>query len=199
MRTIFSTIIIAFMTIGCSATHPAIQEYTILPSYTPNEKTEPINATLKLSSTRAISSLSSTQLYYLKEISSIDSYLYSRWSDSPASMIDRALNSSLQNRHLFIALIPSTSSASADLILESDLNAFYHRFVNDNKSEGFIDATYRLVDSKTKKTIASKRFVITEPSASADAKGGVNALTKATHHLSSASVEWLEHITRKNQ
>ncbi|MDQ1297602.1 MAG: cholesterol transport system auxiliary component, partial [Campylobacterota bacterium] len=126
--------IISLLT-GCSVIRPATYEYTILPSYTPmSEVTNSIKATLKLSSTRSIASLASTQLYYLKETSNIDAYLYSRWSDTPSSMIDRCVYSSLQNEHLFESLIPSTSSATADLILESDLNAFYHRFHNDASS-----------------------------------------------------------------
>ncbi len=199
MKTIFTYAIIAFIVAGCSSLRPSVHEHTILPSNTPHVAvTQSINATLKVLSTRSISSLASTQLYYLKDASHIDAYLYSRWSDSPSSMIDRSLTSSLQNRQLFTTLIPSTSSATADVILESDLSAFYHRFNDDAKSEGFIDVTYRLIDTKTKKTIASKHFVIIEPALSADAKGGVDALTKATWHLSEKTTDWLETVGREN-
>lgn len=191
MKQITALITIISLFTGCSAIHPATSEYSILPSYTPMSEANSINATLKLSSTRSIASLSSTQFYYLKEPSSINAYLYSRWSDIPSSMIDRTLTSSLQNQHLFDTLIPSTSSASADLILESDLNAFYHRFHNDANSEGLIDITYRLIDPKTKTTLSSKRFIITEPSPSEDAKGGVMALQNATYTLSSQCLSWL--------
>lgn len=192
MKQITALIAIVSLFTGCSTIHPATSEYSILPSYAPvSEATNSISATLKLSSTRSIASLSSTQFYYLKETSHINAYLYSRWSDTPSSMIDRALYSSLQNQRLFETLIPSTSSASADLILESDLNAFYHRFHNDSSSEGLIDITYRLIDPKTKTTIASKRFIITEPSPSQDAKGGATALNKATHNLSLQCISWL--------
>jgi len=200
MKTIFLYTIITFILAGCTTLRPSLHEYTILPSYTPHTVTAlPINATLKLSSTRSIASLSSTQFYYLKNTSHIDAYLYSRWSDTPSSMIDRSLTSSLQNRQLFAALIPVSSSATADLILESDLSAFYHRFLDDSKSEGFIDITYRLIDPKTKKTVAAKRFVITEPALSSDAKGGVDALTKATRRLSENSADWLEATGRDTQ
>ena len=199
MKTIFTYTIVAFIVAGCSALRPSVHEYTILPSTTPRVALiQSINATLKISSTRSISSLASTQLYYLKDASNIDAYLYSRWSDSPSNMIDRSLTSSLQNRQLFATLIPATSNATADVILESDLNAFYHRFNDDSKSEGFIDITYRLIDPKTKKTIASKRFVILEPALSGDAKGGVDALTKATQHLSENTTDWLEAVGKDN-
>lgn len=200
MKYLFYLTAIALLFTGCSVIRPATYEYTILPSYTQSgENTNPIKAALKLSSTRSIASLASTQLYYLKETSHIDAYLYSRWSDTPSSMIDRSLYTSMQNQHLFETLIPATSSATADLILESDLNAFYHRFLDNSTSEGFIDITYRLIDQKTKKTIASKRFIATQPAPSANAKGGVAALGTATHNLSNQCIAWLNLTLKENQ
>jgi cholesterol transport system auxiliary component len=196
------TVLITFLLLftGCSVIRPATHEYTILPSYMPtDEGTNSINGTLKLSSTRSIASLSSTQFYYLKEASHIDAYLYSRWSDTPSSMIDRSLYSAMQNEHIFETLIPSTSSATADLVLESDLNAFYHRFQKDSTSEGLIDITYRLINPKTKTTISSKRFIITEPSPSEDAQGGVIALNNATHNLSHQCISWLTLALKDNK
>lgn len=195
---LFITIVVLFT--GCSTVRPPINEYTILPSYTQVLDNQPsFNGTLKLSSTRSIPSLASTQFYYLKETSSINAYLYSKWSDAPSSMIDRSLASALQKEQLFETLLPPTSSATADLVLESDLNAFYHRFHNDSTSEGLIDITYRLINPKTKTTIASKRFTIMEPSPSQDAKGGVIALRNAIHSLSGQCTSWLTLILKESK
>lgn len=193
MKNIVLTAAAISLLTGCSTTTPAINEYTILPLY-PLHSSLPdkSNLSIKLIPTKSIPSLSSKEIYYLHGTGQTGVYLYSRWSDSPASMIDRSLISSLQNRRLFITLLPATSSASADMTLESDLHAFYHRFHDDGTSEGYIDITYRLIESKTKKVIASKRFVITSPSLSADAEGGVNALTDATRRLCDESFLWLE-------
>jgi len=201
MKPIALCITIVILFTGCSTIRPSMHEYTILPaSYTPTgDMHVSMNGTLKLSSTRSIASLSSTQLYYLKEPSSINAYLYSKWSDTPSSMIDRSVTSSLQNEHLFETLLPPTSSATADLVLESDLNAFYHRFHNGANSEGFIDITYRLINPKTKTTIASKRFILIEPAPSQDAKGGVLALNNATHNLSLQCVSWLTLILKESK
>lgn len=183
---------ISMMT-GCSTTTPAINEYTILPLYAPHNSPIPRSElSLKLIPTKSIASLSSKEMHYLRSTAQTGVYLYSRWSDTPASMIDRSLISSLQNRRLFSTLLPATSSASADMTLESDLHAFYHRFHEDGSSEGYIDITYRLIGSKTRHVVASKRFVITSPSLSADAQGGVNALTDATRRLCDESLLWLE-------
>ena len=199
MKAISLTLLVSLLFTGCFTLRPATHEYTILPSYTAVQPiAQPIDATVKISATRSIPSLSSTQFYYLKGSSNISAYLYSRWSDTPSNMIDRSLYSMLQNQHLFTALVPAASSATADLVLESDLNAFYHRFHDGTNSEGFIDITYRLIDPKTKKTMASKRFVITEPSPSEDASGGVVALNHATHELSNQCISWLSINLKEN-
>lgn len=200
MKTVYLSAFLALLLVGCTSIRPTMHEYTILPSYTkPIEASNPFNATLKLSSTKSMASLSSTQLYYLKDSILMDAYLYSRWSDSPSRMIDRAIYSSLQNQQLFETLIPATSSATADLTLESDLHAFYHRFLDDAHSEGFVDITYRLIDTKTKRPIASKRFIIIQPAPSADAQGGVSALNSATHTLSDQCTAWINVTMKENK
>lgn len=200
MNLIFLGILTAFVFTGCTTVQPAVHEYAILPTYMPvNHLAQPINATLKISTTRSIPSLASTQFYYLKSSTDIAAYAYSRWSDTPANMIARVLSSSLDNEHLFTAIVSPASSATADLLLESDLNGFYHRFIDNAHSEGYIDVTYRLVDPKTKKTIASKRFVITQPSPSQNANGGVLALNLATQELSHQCIAWLGMNLKENR
>lgn len=201
MKTIaIAAILFALTFAGCSITTPAVNEYAILPLYSPqNALAVPVNLSLKLTPTKSIASLASKDIYYLRDAAQIGSYLYSRWADTPASMIDRSLTSSLQNRHLFTTLLPVTSSAYVDLTLESDLHAFYHRFQKNGSSEGYIDITYRLIESKSKKTVGSKRFVVISPSPSSDAAGGVNALSAATQQLSKESTLWLEITAKDNQ
>lgn len=193
--------VFALVLAGCSTTTPPINEYTILPVYSTEEapNTAQANLSLKLAPTKSIASLSSKELFYLRDSGQIGAYLYSRWADTPASMIDRSLISSLQNRAFFSALLPNGSNANADLILESNLHAFYHRFSKNDTNEGFIDITYRLIETKNKQTLASKRFVITVPSQSADAKGGADALTIATRSLSREITLWLEMISKEKQ
>lgn len=191
-RTVF--LISAVMALaGCSGTAPAIKEYTILPSKAVHRPSVPlVNGSLRIAAAKTIPSLASKNIYYLRGRGEAGRYLYSRWSDTPASLIERSLTSSLQERGIFGILLSPTSTARSSYILESDLNAFYHRFHDDGTSEGYIDITYRLIESDNKKVIASKRFVITSPSLSADAKGGVTALTDATRRLCDESALWLE-------
>lgn len=190
------TLLIPFVILlgGCSSTlTPPVQEYTIYPPLHSSSSSKPFSAkTLRLSPTKTIPSLSSRNLLYLRQNGEVGNYLYTRWSDVPAILIERSLVDSLQVNMLFSALLTNTSSAQSDLLLESDLHAFYHRFEADRKSQGVIDITYRLIDTKTKLPIASKRFFITKEASGENAAGGIEALTAATSELTLQCTQWLQ-------
>ncbi len=201
MKYPFFFLLSALLLIGCStALTPPISEYTIFPVQPlVDSKSSLSSRSLGLATSKTLPSLSSKNLYYLREDGENGAYLYSRWSDTPAVLIQRSLTASLQKKALFVSLLPPTSVAHAHWILESDLNAFYHRFSTKEKSEGFIDITYRLIDTATKLPIASKRFIITAPASSNDAKGGVNALTQATQELCEQITAWITTLAKEKQ
>lgn len=190
------TLLISFAMLigGCSSTlTPPIQEYTIYPPLHSASSPQPLSTkTLRLSPMKTIPSLSSRNLLYLRENGEIGSYLYTRWSDAPSVLLERSLSHTLQEKMFFSTLLTGASSAQSDLLLESDLHAFYHRFDTDRKSQGVIDVTYRLIDAKTKLPIASKRFFITKEASSENAAGGIEALTAATSELTIQCTQWLQ-------
>lgn len=190
----FYTLIIplAFMITGCSSAAPAVNEYTIYPSASIKSTTVHSSKVLRLASTKAIPSLESKNLTYLRLDGVIGSYLYTRWSDTPSQLIERSLHHSLQEQALFSTILSPTSSARADILLESDLHAFYHRFEAGETSKGVIDITYRLIDVNTKLPIASKRFLITKDATSEDGIGGIKALSDATKELSELCSQWIK-------
>ncbi|MDD5052793.1 MAG: ABC-type transport auxiliary lipoprotein family protein [Sulfuricurvum sp.] len=199
MRYILLSVTLALSFIGCSSTlTPAISEYTIFPSSFTDKSDKPLSEhTLTIASTKSIPSLASKNIFYLRESGESGIYLYSRWSDTPNVFIERSLNTQLQEKKVFISILPSTSTAHSDWILEANLDAFYHRFSADGNSQGFIDITYRLIDASTKRLISSKHFTIIVKAPSNDAKGGVYALTQATQNLSEQCSQWL--ITQVKQ
>lgn len=188
----------SILLIGCSSTlSPTIQDYTIYPN---SVKTTPSTIhstiTLRLSTTKTVPSLSSKNIYYIHTNGESGNYLYSRWSDTPAQLIERSLIASLHDQALFNSLIPATSTAQAEWILESDLHAFYHHFISNTQSEGVIDITYRVIDTKTKHLIRTQRFFITIPASSNDASGGINALNLGTKTLVTQCTLWLSNAIK---
>lgn len=190
MKMIQSTLIALLFFSGCSTVTPSTQEYTINPKAT-IEKSVKSDKIIRLATTKSIPSLMSKHIIYIRANGESGNYLYSRWSDIPSVMIEHAILNTLNEHSVFKAILPSTSVATADLLIESDLVSFTHSFDASGKSYGVIDITYRLIDPKTKMTISSKRFFITTEADSLDAKGGVKALNKATQLLSEQFILWL--------
>lgn len=183
---------------GCTHPAPSMSVYTILPkahalSDTPPQTTK----TLRLLPVRSVPSLASREIYYLRSNGAVAPYLYSRWSDTPSAMIGRSLTHSLQERHAFAALLSPSSAAIADWDLESDLNAFYHRFNDDGTSEGVFDLSVRAIDLHTKKVLASKRFTYRIQAASDDAQGGVGALEEALTRYNNDCAVWIETLIKE--
>lgn len=182
---------------GCTSTSPSVNEYTLLSP--PSEKSDKqpfFLKSLSIAQSKSIASLSGKNIVYFKDSGETGSYLYSRWSDTPSALIQRSLLKSLYEHSLFTIVSPSASLAQSDMVLESDLDAFYHRFSKD-ESEGYIDITYRLIDSHTRKALASKRFIITSPAQTMDARGGVEALKLAQIELDRQCIEWLMTLTKE--
>lgn len=193
MKTIFTTVITAFIVTGCSTAAPQISEYTLTTG-----KAQSQYSTSKISSKilqyqriKAPASLSSKSILYVKNDQEVGSYLYSAWIDSPISMMERSTLGALQESHLFANVIPIYSQTKGDYLLESDLNALYHHILDSTSSEGTIDITYRLIDLSTRQCIETKRFIVTHPSKTQDAKGGVKALKISMEILNTQIVQWL--------
>lgn len=200
MRYSIPFVFTALLVIGCSAPlTPPISEYTILHTEQHVKGKTPLSPhTLSIASSKTLPSLSSKSIYYLREGGESGAYLYSRWSDMPAVLIQHSLTASIQEKGVFTSLLPQTSAAHVDWILESDLSAFYHRFPKNSQSEAFIDITYRLVDTSTKLPLGTKRFIITVAAPTDDAKGGVTALTQATEDLCTQVTAWITTLAQEH-
>lgn len=200
IRILLSTLLGVFLT-GCTTITPAVTAYTLTPPCSSSSRSliPQSSLSLKLAGTQTAPSLSAKALLYLTDHQEVGTYLYSRWNDTPSMMIDRVLLAALDDANLFSILLPKTSTSHTDLLLESTLSSFYHRIHDDKTSDAYIDITYALIDSKSRKTLASQRFIITSPAASMDAPSAVAALTNATHTLSQQCTAWIHATLKENK
>lgn len=189
----------AIVLAGCTATSPTIKEYTILPSAEPRVGVPSSRASLSLrvAAPKTPPSLASRNLCYLRGKNESGAYLYSRWSDNPSFMIERLLVSSLEEKLTYAVVLSPASIAEASHLLESELHAFHHRILPDGTSEGYIDFTCRLVNAKTRQTVANRRFRIVSASPSSDAQGGASALSEAARELTRQCTQWLIQQTQE--
>jgi len=181
---------------GCLIkTNPPADIYTISPRWNNNDiQIEPQKKSshiIKLAPIRATRALTGTEILYSDTEYSWNSYLYSRWNDTPVKMLQTLFQVSIEESHSFKAVVPPSSVSTADLLLESTLLDLSHHINVDGASEGVIRIQFYLIDNMNRTVIATKQFVSKIPTSTQNAKGVVRALNKAATNIAHKLVVWL--------
>lgn len=203
----------ALLLTGCALKPlPAIDIYTVTPE-TPGQTAKaapavkPLRAvTLKLAPMQSVRSFSATDIIYSDGRHVRNKYAYSRWSDAPVILMQTYIQVALEQTRQFLAVVPSTSVSDSDYLLESVLLDFSHHFTEaagsqgdesqeghsqGGKSEGVIRMHFYLINSRTKKMIAGKEFIMHVPASSNDAGGAALALNQGASHMLRDLITWL--------
>jgi len=200
---LLSVLILIVMSLaGCSIINPepsqAIEVYTLSPNSLVagvSVENKADNAVvLALSPLRSSRALMSPDIIYRDSTYGYNSYAYSRWSDSPAKLLEIVLQQALSQNRSISAVIPREISP-ADLSLEVTLLDFSHHIQNSDTSMGLVALQVYLIDNKTKTVLASEEFsaqVLAEPR---NAQGATTALNQASEIVVEQVNVWLaKHI-----
>ena len=110
-------------------------------------------------------------------------YAGSRWAGAPGVLLAQRLRQRL-------GMASSSGNAAANCLLRFELQEFSQVFDAPTQSRGVLQGTASLIDAR-KQRIAGRDFLIEQPAASQDARGGVDALVAAGSTLSSQLADWL--------
>ena len=131
-------------------------------------------------------------------------YTFARWSMPPAQLVRQRLREQLgQQRNIFDArgglALNRSQNAVLPLLLRLDLDEFSHVFTAPEVSVGLIRLRATLIEQATsgEKLIAQRSVVVQRPAPSADAQGGVRALTAATDAAIDEIDVWLQQAQRR--
>lgn len=183
---------------GCSSKNSqAIDIYTLKHSEAVDKNRTTIDKTLKISLPKSTKEIRKNKILYAKTMHQREAYAYSRWSDTPNHMIEHFLVTLLNQKELFKAVIPSTSEAKAEWILESTIEDFYHSFNKENQSFGVVKIRFFLINQKDKKVISKHFFSAKVPAPSLNAEGGVKALNTALLQIGNELISWLDQHSKK--
>ena len=181
---------------GCiTKKNPPADIYTISPEWSnkgvrvEREKKSPL--IIKLSPIRATRALTGNEILYTDSQYSRNSYVYSRWDDTPVKLLQTLFQVYIEESDLFKAVILSTSISKADLLLESTLLEISHHIIDDRTSTGIIRIRFYLIDNTTRTVMATKEFVSNVSASTQNAKGAVEALNKAATNVAHDLVTWL--------
>ena len=134
-------------------------------------------------------------------------YTFARWAAPPAQLVRQRLREQLgQRRSIFearggLALNRSQNAESKvlPLLLRLDLEEFSQVFTAADASVGLIRLRATLIEQAVsgEKLVAQRSIVVQRPAPSADAQGGVKALTQATDAAIEEIDLWLQQNTRR--
>ena len=182
---------------GCvSEKLPPISTYTLSPEldvfYPPLTIEQKPSNILMLGRIRSSHAFSGREILYSDARYGQNSYAYSRWSDSPTSMLLFTFQEALERSGRYIAVVPYSSQSTSDLLLESTLFDFSHSINDDGTSDGILRIQFNLIDNNTKRVIASRDFLSSVPvSTPKNASGAVAALNKAVTIVTQELIDWL--------
>ncbi len=190
---------------GCAGEKlPPVSTYSLSPdldAFHPSLNTEQKPAgILMLGRIRSSHLFNGREIIYSDARYGQNSYAYSRWSDSPTTMLLLIFQEALEKSGRYLAVVPYSSLSESDFLLESTLLDFSHSINDDGTSDGFIRMRFNLIDNNTNRVIASRDFAAGVPLAAANnASGAVAALNKAVTIVTQELIDWLDLLPPLNQ
>lgn len=125
-------------------------------------------------------------------------YAQARWTLPPAQLIRQRLRDHLSTRYTVMSAGESAALKRADKqpvrVLRLELEEFTQVFDSPSQSQALVRLRATLVDNSPsgETLLAQQVFTAREPAGSADAVGGVLALTRATDQVARTLGLWLE-------
>ena len=153
---------------------------------------------ITLGEVEAPASLDSTAVLYrlaYADAQQLRPYALARWSMPPAHLVRQRLRENLGQRRsvLNVGEGGAPAAAAPSLLLRVELEEFSQLFEAAGKSAGLVRLRATLWDQRggTEQLRAQRSFVVQRPAGSADAAGGVRALTAATDAAVDELSQWL--------
>ena len=175
---------------GCIVPEPAVRPATYdlgNPAAIP-AATEQKRPVLVVAEVQAPHQLDSSYMFYRLAYANSQEqkpYAQSRWAMPPAQLIQLRM----KNRLSAVFAIVSAGDAVQAPVLKVDLEAFDQTFASKDSSQGVLRLRASLI--RNRQLLAQKSFAVERPAPTADAAGGVQALTQATDVVLGELMDWV--------
>lgn len=138
--------------------------------------------TLIINPTRAAAGFDTNFIVYQRRVHEIDYFSESRWVETPAAMLSPLIANAIERRNTFAAVVRAPTSASATFSLDTEIIRLQHEFMTQPSRVRFtLNAV--LIDTTTRRVVASRNFDTTVVSDTEDAQGGVIAADRAVQRV----------------
>ncbi len=150
--------------------------------------------TIALAEVEAASALDSTAVLYrlaYADAQQLQPYAQARWSMPPAQLLQQRLRQSLMQSTRVTR--EGDVAAQRPLVLRLELDEFSQMFDAPGSSIGQVRVYATVLQSSSggERLLAQRGFVAQRPAPSADAAGGVRALTAATDAVVADIAQWM--------
>jgi cholesterol transport system auxiliary component len=144
----------------------------------------PATSTMTLTVTTPIASagFGSTHIIYQRRSHELEHFALNQWVDTPAQMLAPLIVRALETRGIFRAVVRGSTAAASEFRLDTELVRIQQEFTG-TPSRARVTLRAVLLDTATRRVIASREFDSTAPSPSEDPAGGVTAANEAVQRL----------------
>ena len=122
------------------------------------------------------------QIAYLQQPHELNYFVNSRWTDTPAHMLQPLLLQALEQSSGFRAVVPTAGAIPADVRLDIELIRLQHDFTT-HPSRVQITLQAQLIDVRGKRVLAVQQFDATENAGREDAYSGVSAANRLVQRV----------------
>ena len=134
--------------------------------------------TLIVSPPHAAAGFDSKRIIYIRKADQLEYFAHNEWIDTPARMLAPLSVTAVERSGAFRAVVQTPSTATGEMRLDIEILRLQHEFLSTPSQVRFTLRAY-LVESITRRVIASREFDATVPAASEDPHGGVVAANRA--------------------
>ena len=171
---------------GCGAIQPVLSPHPNFYSLadarnttTPAPPRAAVTApTLIVSPPHAAAGFDSQRIMYVRQADQLEYFAHNEWIDTPARMLAPLIVAAVESSGAFRAVVQTPSPAAGEMRLDTEILRLQHEFLSAPSRVRFTLRAY-LVESVTRRVIASREFDAAVPAASGEPYGGVVAANRA--------------------
>jgi len=134
--------------------------------------------TLTVSPPHAAAGFDSPRMMYLRQADKLEYFAHNEWVDTPARMLAPLLVAAVESGGTFRAVVQTPSAAAGDMRLDTEILRLQQEFLGAPSRVRFTLRAY-VVESATRRVIATREFEAMVPAASEDPDGGAAAANAA--------------------
>jgi cholesterol transport system auxiliary component len=177
---------------GCEAIGPMVSPqpkfYSLADARNPATPAQPrpraaVTApTLIVSQPHAAAGFDSQRIMYVRQTDQLEYFAHNEWIDTPARMLAPLIVAAVDASGAFRAVVQTPSPAAGEMRLDTEILRLQHEFLSAPSQVRFTLRAY-LVESETRRVIASHDFEAIVAASSEDPHGGVVAANQAVRSV----------------